>query len=164
MKSITTLLIIFAILLLLLTLLAAFGGSLRYNEPFFNVISDKNNKKWPKSTFATRIGGDENEYFSNKQNSKKAPFIQENKNKQVSTFVNTIPQNSATKNMIMPTTTTPATINKKVASVTAPAAAISGSHFTNQVNSATSTTQNLLPGFNIEPFEADNHASVPASY
>lgn len=34
------LLIVFALLLLLLTLLGAFGGSLKYNEPFFEGVED----------------------------------------------------------------------------------------------------------------------------
>jgi hypothetical protein len=52
MKSI---LVVFAVLLLLLTLLGAFGGSIQYAEPFFEVAEDEKEQVYsPQTEFYTQ--------------------------------------------------------------------------------------------------------------
>jgi hypothetical protein len=200
MNSIKTLLIVFAILLLFLTLLAAFGGSIRYSEPFYDVLPQQRKIK---SNFMPSIGGDEtefNEYFSSNQPSK--DWIKHQKSK----YVNSIPNN--TSNPLPTTTSLPTTpvaptnnsstmqmpSNKPMSTLSSPltkaeklsaplpagtiktssAPALGTASSTSSVvksnfnQGLTPTnypvTTNLLPGFNIEPFEADSHASAPANY
>jgi len=192
-----TLLIVFAILLLLLTLLGAFGGSIKYNGPFFDVINNSTNKV----KFTPRLPG--NELFSNFNGSENfgvggtkiaprhggnlhAPFIDgpqmptqsEMPNisvpqmpTQVSNFLDALPTNSSMK---LPSGAPTSSSSPPIPSMssTNASASVSGSHFYDgppPVMSKPSFLEkpqqsNFTDAFNIEPFEADKHSSLPAVY
>lgn len=181
-----TLLIVFAILLLLLTLLGAFGGSIKYNEQFFDILDSNKNK------FTQRLPG--NELFSNshdKHNKQEAKYhntfvdvpqmpVQTmipnidvpQMPTQVSNFLDALPPS-------MPMNT-PSSVPDLESyqipemSSTNASASISGSHFYDGLppviskppfleKSQFTDTFNNEP-FNIEPFESDKHSSLPAIY
>jgi hypothetical protein len=176
-----TLLIVFAILLLLLTLLGAFGGSIKYNEPFFDVINDKANLK--KNKFAQGIRG--SELFSN-ENKKQNTFVDgqmptmpdmpnmavPKMPTEVSNFLDALPSNSSLK---LPAAA-PALNIQPLPSMSSASASVSGSHFYEGPEPVISKPaflekpqsqpqqSNFTDSFNIEPFEADKHSSLPAVY
>lgn len=170
-----TLLIVFAILLLLLTLLGAFGGSIKYNEPFFNVIDNSNGNLMNKSMnkFIPKIV-DTNSHFENGGMSVMSgmPEMPEMPNisvpqmpTQVSNFLDAMPPNNSMKLPL----TAPSSSSSSQPIPSMSSASVTGSHFTDSVPQVMSKPALLekatfTNSFNIEPFEADVHSSVPADY
>jgi hypothetical protein len=141
-----TILIVFAILLLLLTLLGAFGGSIKYSEPFYEVAR----KSQLEEQYEDARQFEEEQYedmpppagpaehYASVSGTGGAP----NSNKPKSEFYMPPPTNTATSGPVLPTTPSP--VPQKFANGPA-----EGDY--------------VQEGFYIEPFE-DIHNSGPAEY
>jgi len=165
-----TLLIVFAILLLLLTLLGTFGGSIKYNEPFFDVVPTK------KSQYAPLMGGDITSRFENgpptsmeSMPSLNIPQIPA----QISQFFDGMPSTMQTP---MPAPSQeefakkPSQVEGMISTMAPGSITETNEQFYNNHPSSSSQPtshsafEEEVGEFNIEPFESSEYTSQPASY
>lgn len=138
-----TILIVFAILLLLLTLLGAFGGSIKYSEPFYQVAkgtSDEEDFTQDQQPLGHAVphSGFENQ---DDEDGPKSEFYATPPPKAL--FEDGLPAGGPS------TTALPASVPPTGAQVGA---------------SIQPSTNAVQEGFFIEPFEEDTYSSVPSAY
>ena len=150
-----------------------------FHEPFFDVINENANLK--KNKFAQRING--SELFSN-DNKKYNTFVDGQQMPEmpnmavpqmpteVSNFLDALPSNSAMK---LPTSA-PSLTPTPLPQMSSASASVNASHFYDgpapviskpaflEKPASQSQQSNFTDSFNIEPFEADKHSSLPAVY
>lgn len=154
-----TLLIVFAILLLLLTLLGTFGGSIKYNEPFYQPMqmTERMTGRESKSSYRNIGDPDTEENFYNDApvptTMMEMPSMPTMSSGPKNNFYNGVPGTPSNQEARPETSHFAQQIPSEMP--------IHHSGYTNAPLTHSSFEQE---GFSIEPFEAEVHASMPASY
>jgi hypothetical protein len=158
-----TLLIVFAILLLLLTLLGAFGGSIKYNEPFLELPkmgSIKYNELPKKSKFMENLSGEGLSHFTEDASISKMGMDMNVASETLQLNIPTIPpQISQFMNDLPPNMTKPVTSDFSNHD------SMNNDSLHQMDESNESKNKSLFSqDFNIEPFEHSEYTSQPANF